>query len=353
MRVSVIGAGNGGHAIAGDLSMKGHSVCLYDRNVERLKAIQFQGGIYLNGRIEGFGKLSKITDKISEALVGAEIIMIATVANAHAELADKMFNFLEEGQIVVLNPGRTCGAIEFLQNLKIRGFKKRIYIAEAQTLIYACRVTKPGNVNIIGIKDKVMLAALPNSDTDHVLSVLSKVYSCFLPASSVLVTSLENIGAIFHPCVTLFNAATIERGNLFYFYRDMTQQVADFIESFDKERLDVGRAYGLDLISAKDWISYAYEDVKGETLLDRMKNNPAYFDIMSPTTIESRQLLEDIPTGIVPMLNLGEIAGLEMPLFKSVVTICSCLLNIDFYSEGRTLDKFGINNVDDVLQLIS
>jgi opine dehydrogenase len=140
---------------------------------------------------------------------------------------------------------------------------------------------------------------------------------------------------------------------MFFFYRDMTDRVASFIEAFDAERLAVGKAYGIDLISAKEWISFAYNGVKGDTLLEKMRNNQAYFNITAPTNLESRQLLEDIPTGIIPMFNLGEIAGVDMPLFKSVISICSTLLNKDFYLEGRTLDKFGIKSVEDLFNIIT
>ena len=54
------------------------------------------------------------------------------------------------------------------------------------------------------------------------------------------------------------NAATIERNEVFWFYRDMTEQVARFIEKFDAERLAVGKAYGIDLLGVNEWIKFAY-----------------------------------------------------------------------------------------------
>lgn len=352
-RVAVIGAGNGGHAIAGHLSLAGHIVSLFDRNLEKLDAILAQGGIYLQGQVNGFGKLHLVTDNISKAINGFDIIMIATTANAHGELARNLAKYLVDDQIIILNPGRTCGAIEFRKVLIDNGCTKRVYVAEAQTLVYACRIIERGLVNIIGVKEKVMVSALPSSDTPYVIDNIRDLYPCFIPARNVLVTSLENIGAIFHPCVILFNAAAIERGNKFYFYRDITDHVAKFIEQFDNERLAVGKAYGIDLISAKEWVSYAYTGVEGVSLMEKMKNNPAYYEILAPTSIESRQLLEDIPTGIVPILHLGEMAGVKMPLFRSIVSICSALLNRDFFDEGRSLEKFGLKSMDDVLSIIS
>ena len=68
-------------------------------------------------------------------------------------------------------------------------------------------------------------------DKEYILDKVKTIYPCFEKANNVLQTSLENIGAMFHPSVLLFNAATIERNDVFWFYRDMTEQVAEFIEN--------------------------------------------------------------------------------------------------------------------------
>ena len=345
MRISVIGAGNGGQAIAGYLAYQQHEVNLFDRNQARVAELQELGGIQLRGRIRGLGTLKCISSDLSEVVRGTELIMVVTTANAHKPLAEQLASILEDNQVIVLNPGRTCGALEFYQALVENGCKKRIYIAEAQTLVYACRLMKNGKVNIIGVKDEVLLAAFPSSDTDYVLEKVTPLYPCFKPAKNVLRTSLENIGAIFHPCVLLFNAATIERKHDFYFYRDMTPQIAEFIERFDAERLAVGKAYGIDLLGVSDWISFAYQGTEGNTLCEKMKNNPAYYDIKSPSSIYTRQLMEDIPTGVLPIMALGKAAGLKMSLFESMIDICSALLGMDFKSSGRTLESLGLNGL--------
>jgi len=345
MKFCVIGAGNGGQAIAGYLGIKGYSVSLFDRNVDKVKVLATKGGIILEGQLNGFGKLNCITDELVKAISGADVIMVATVANVHNKLAEQLSPILEDNQIVILNPGRTGGALEFKQGLTQAKCDKRVYIAEAQTLVYACRAKEIGRVNIIGVKDDVLLAALPTSDTEYVINVIKEVYPCFSPTTNVLRTSLENIGAIFHPCVILFNAATIERGNEFYFYRDMTPNIASFIEIFDAERIAVGQAYGIDLIGVVDWISFAYKGTIGDNLCEKMKNNPAYYDILAPSSIYTRQLMEDIPTGVLPILELGKAAGLEMRLFESMVNICSELLGVDFRINGRTLECLGLNNL--------
>lgn len=345
MKVSIIGAGNGGQAIAGYLAMKGCEVSLCDTDTSRIDRLKEKTYIRLGGKIKGEGKISCFTTDVSEIIPFADIIMVTTTANAHQAVAHSIAPYIKDGQIIILNPGRTCGALVFKQALKETGCNKRYYLGEAQTLVYACRLIEDGVVNIIGAKDEVLLSALPSSDTNHILGVINTYYPCFIKADNVLRTSLENIGAIFHPCVCLFNAATIERQNEFWFYRDMTEQVARFIEKFDSERIAVGKAYGIDLLNVREWIKFAYNDTIGETLCERMKNNPAYYDIKAPGTIFTRQLTEDIPTGVLPIMELGKAAGVKTPLLESMVNIIGSLLEIDFHAKGRSLKNLGLANM--------
>lgn len=342
MKIAVIGAGNGGQAIAGYVALQGYKTSLYDRDTKKVESLKQMGGIKLSGCIDGFGEVDCFTNNIGEAVKNAEIVMVTTVANAHAHIAKSIAPYITDGVTIILNPGRTCGALIFKQALKESGVTCRYYLGEAQTLVYACRLISNGNVNIIGVKDEVLLAALPASDTSFIIDKICPVYPCFEKASNVLRTSLENIGSMFHPCVCLFNAATIERQSQFWFYRDMTDQVAGFIEKFDAERLAVGKAYGIELLSVNEWIKFAYKDTQGETLCERMRNNPAYHDIKAPGTIFTRQLTEDIPTGVLPIMELGKAAGLNVPLLESMIHTIEALLNMDFHTNGRSLKNLGL-----------
>lgn len=343
--ISVIGAGNGGQAIAGHLASMGQNVILYNRTIDKLKNISEKNGIRLTGAINTYGTIKKITENLKEAITDSEIIMVVTTADAHSVLASEMLPFLKEGQIIVLNPGRTGGALEMHKVFKEGNLSKKVYLAECQTLIYACRQEMPGLVRIIGMKDRVFYATYPACDINHVHAKLSHLYKCLIPVKNVLITSLENIGAIFHPAIVILNAATIERGEVFNFYNDMTPAACRILESVDSERLLIGNAFGIKLISAEEWISYAYEGIPGKDLLTKMKYNPAYSAIKSPGYLHSRLLTEDIPTGILPMMELGKVAGLNLPLLTAIYTISSTLLGIDFRHDGRTLERLGLNNM--------
>lgn len=352
--IAVIGAGNGGQAIAGHLASMGLTVRLYDRNKDKVEELNKLQQISLSGAVNARGTLKFASTDLGEVVRGAELIMVTTTATAHADLASKLAPILIDNQIIVLNPGRTCGAIEFRNTLEINGLSHRVYVAEAQTLVYACRLICTGNVNIIGIKDTVLFAAYPSSDTGYVGEQICPLFPCFKPVDNVLHTGFENIGAIFHPAVVLFNEAAIERGNKFYFYRDMTDGLARLVETVDNERLAVAQAYGFYPMSAFDWVSYAYGGVAGATLCERMHNNPAYYEILAPSSIKCRQITEDIPTGLIPLAELGRAANIQTPAMTSIISMCSILLDHNFLEDGRTLERLGLNglSVSDIIQKI-
>ena len=344
MNITIIGAGNGGQAMACHFTLLGHKVCLFNRQLSSISEIKSTKKIILKGEIDGISYINKVTDNYQEALKNAEIIMVVTVANAHKQIAFEVAPFVNDGQIFILNPGRSLGAIQFKKTFESVS-SKRIYIAETQSLIYACRIIISGVVNIIGVKNKVPLSAIPSTDTDYVLEKINSVFNCFIKANNVLCTSLNNIGAILHPPIVLFNAANIERKNKFYFYRDMTPKISNFIKKLDKERLSIGKSYGLDLLSITDWISFSYEGVTGNNLLTKIKNNPAYNEIYGPEDLSSRLLTEDIPTGIIPMISLAKRANINTPLLISIVNMSEALLGTDFDEDERSLKNLDLDNL--------
>ena len=83
---AIIGAGNGGCAMAAHLSIMGFKVNLYNRSEDKLKDIRENGGISIRGSINGFGVLNKTTSDIEDAIRDTDIIMITTPATGHRML---------------------------------------------------------------------------------------------------------------------------------------------------------------------------------------------------------------------------------------------------------------------------
>jgi opine dehydrogenase len=355
MKVTVIGAGNGGLAIASHLALKGHVVNLYSIFQEELEPIISRGGIELEGVEEGFAVPNKVTDNVKQALDGAELIMIVTPANAHAKIAKDCAPYLKDDQVVILNPGRTGGALEFDKVLTEEKIKNKPIIGEAQTLIYACRKISFTKVVIYGVKKSLSVASFPAKNTQRLMKVLNKAYPQFIPAANVLETSLNNIGAIFHPTPTILNSARIELGEKFdYYHEGITPVVATVLENIDRERLEVAKALKVKVQSAIDFLEESY-GVKADSLYQAIQKNSAYKGVKAPTAINIRYLTEDIPMSLVPIASIGHQLGVPTPNIDSIIKIGSTMLKVDFRKLGRTVDKLGLNNLSstEIINLVN
>jgi len=347
-RYSVLGAGHGGRAMAAHLALMGFEVALYNRTPEHIEGIKARKGIDLEGGEggpHGFGKLALVTSDIRAAIRHAEVLMVVVPSSAHATLAANMAPHLKDGQIVVLHPGRTCGAIEFDKVLRDSGCKAKFVVAEAETFIYASRADGPAQSRIFRIKEAVPLAALPAKKTPDVLAAIQPAYPQFIDGVDVLHTGLNNMGAIFHPAITILNAGWLEStyGDFQFYIDGVTPSVARILEVLDRERVTVASALGLRARTALEWLNLAY-DTRGDDLHDAIHNQPGYYGIKAPNSLRHRYIFEDVPMSLVPMAALGTRYGVSVRGMDSMIRLANFIHSTDYWRRGRTLDKLGIEN---------
>ncbi len=342
---AVLGAGHGGLAMAGHLSLMGFEVRLYNRSPERLAPVNAMGGITVEGEVEGFAPISVATTDVAEAIQGADVLMVVVPATGHRDIAAAVASHVTSGQMVVLNPGRTFGALEFRQCLAGHPNAADVVVAEAQTLIYASRANNPGQVRIFRIKNAIPVAAIQACRIPDVLRVLRFAYPQFVPGDNVFKTSFDNIGSVFHPTITVLNAGWIEDDSEFQFYiQGCTPSVAQALERVDAERAAVAEALGIRAMTARQWLYFAYE-ASGRNLWEAMHANAGYRGIMAPTSLRTRYLMEDVPMSLVPMASLGDMLGVATPTIHAVVELANALCGTDFWAEGRTVERLGIQGM--------
>jgi opine dehydrogenase len=349
-RFTVIGAGNGGKAMAAHLAFMGFKVTLYNRSPEIIAAIQARGGITLESQDpsgpNGFVSLTSVTTNIQTAIESGDIIMVVTPANAHFEIARKSAPYIQSGQIVILNPGRTLGAIEFNRVLKETGCTQGVTVAETQTFIYASRSDGPTQARIFRIKDAVPMAALPATETPRVLEKISSAFPQFIDGGDVLQTGINNIGAIFHPTISIFNAGWIEssKGNFQFYLDGVTPTVARLMEVLDRERVTVASAIGVRAVTAREWLKMAY-NAEGADLHEAIHNQPGYRGINAPSTLTHRYITEEIPMSLVPIASLGNRYGVSVRGMESLIRLACIAHHTDYWQRGRTVERLGIGHL--------
>ena len=339
---AIIGGGNGGQSMAGHLSLMGFPVRFYDIIPETVRTIRNQGGIQVGGVVKGFGKIELATQKIAEAVDHADIIVVVTPAVAHREVAEALAPHLENGQVVFVHPGATGGALEFRRVLEQRNPKTPVTLSESNSLIYACRSPEPGHASILGIKKELMVSALPASETELAVKLLNTAFPQIYPGRNVLETSLSNPNAMMHPAPTLLNTSMIESGRDWLYYWDgITPSIGAFVEQIDRERLAIAAALGLSLPSTREWYKLAYGAV-GNTLTEVVRDNKAYEEVKGQKSLFTRYLLEDIPMGLVPMVSIGTMLGINVSRMETVIRLAEFLTGHDFTKNARTVESLGL-----------
>src|SRR2546430_17041711 len=108
---AVIGAGLGGVAVCASLGAAGHRMRLHDRDGARLTALRARGGIDVEGIVEGFAPLERVTTDLGEAVDGADVIIVCTGSHYHAEVARSPAKLLRDGQTILLIQAGTGGTL--------------------------------------------------------------------------------------------------------------------------------------------------------------------------------------------------------------------------------------------------
>ncbi len=335
--------------MAAHLALMGFKVTLYNRTLKRIEAIKERGGITLESQEsgpQGFGKLTTVTSNMQEALRDSDVIMVVVPAYAHVDIAKKAAPYLREGQIVILNPGRTLGALEFRQVLRDQNCKAGVIVAETQTFIYASRSEGLAQARIFRIKDAVPLAAMPSSDTAKVLKAINPAFPQFIDGIDVLQTGLNNIGGIFHPTISLLNAGWIEStGGDFQFYLEgVTPTIARIMEAIDRERVSVASVLGVRAITAREWLKMAY-NTSGENLHGAIHNQQGYRGINAPQTLDHRYIHEDIPMSLVPVASMGRRFGVSVRAMESLIRMAIIANRTDYWRRGRTLKNLRLEHL--------
>jgi opine dehydrogenase len=339
----VLGAGHGGLAMAGHLGVLGYPVHLYNRTPENLDGVRWHGGIKVDGAVTGFGPVRRATSDLPAALEGADVVMVVTPATAHRDLAASMAPHLREGQLIVLNPGRTFGALELRKVFDDSRRTPDVALAEAQTFLYASRAVSRWEAHIFRIKNAVPFATLPSFLIPEALALVRQPFPQFVAGSNVLATSLENIGAVFHPALTILNAGWIEatHGDFEYYLQGITPSVARLLERIDDERLAVAGAVGVRSMSAREWLYLSY-DSPGASLFEAIHATGSYRGIKAPPGIDHRYIFEDVPMSLVPLASIGAMLGVPTPAIDMIVDLGSILHSTDYRAAGRTVESLGL-----------
>ncbi len=337
-KICICGAGHQGMAMAAHLALNGERIMLWNRTPEHIANIKKSRSIHCDGIISGTAKLEKVSSDIGE--VFSDFIMVTVPSNAHMDIARKIAPYVSSKTIIILNPGRTFGAIEFVRELERCGVKEIPHIAETQTIVYTCRKKNNNTSTIFALKKDVRIASLNKTDIQYIMDNMPKcLQGYFRNEDTVAKTSFSNVGMILHCAPVLMNVGWIEneKVDFKYYYDGISKSIARFLEKMDNERVSVAKKLGYEIENTEEWMKRTYQ-VNGKGIFECIKNNIAYKEIDAPQALQnSRYIFEDIPDGLVPIEFLGKQLAVKTPYITLIIDLANAMMETDFRLKGRTI----------------
>ena len=341
--IAVLGGGNGAQALAGHLSSMGFPVTLFEHPefYHSLQDLEGEKTIRLTGSVNALGKLDMVTKDPAD-IEDADIIYYLAPSFAQEAILTLAAPHMKSGALLILMPGN-FGALAMKESLGDI-LPEDLTIAESDTIPYACRREGSGSIAVWGMKNFMAVSALPSRKTKSLIDRILEYFPVpLVPARNSLSIGLSNTNMILHCPAMIMNAGRIEAAEApFRFYAEgMTDSVCAVMEAMDQERIDVGKALGLNLLSTMEDMKKLYS-LRGANLRETILYNDAYcgHGPDSPSSMKHRYLTEDVPYLLVPTFQLGKRLGIPMPVMESVISLASVIAGEDYFSTGRTLKNF-------------
>lgn len=352
-RVTVLGGGPDARLLAALCLAEGAAVTLFSAYGEELSALRSGAGVALRGagpvgtyQIDQDSVPSiRTTAELDRAVAGAELIFLTGPIHKQRTYAMVLADHVRDGQVLVLAPGRSMGALEAAWLLRVGGAKADITLVETQGLPYWFAVS--GATLALSPAATVSAATLP-SGRPAVLAGLARYLPNLNPVLSTVHSGFaDGSGLVEVPALLLGGPALgnggpeVPMGGVPLpenrtFRALIGAEHAAVIARLADERAAVGRAFGVrDLPSATGWMDIHAGALKG----------PGSRPVPSGATATA--ILRDATIGsLVPLVSAARLAGVAVPATEGMITLASTILGADVATAGRKLETVGIDATD-------
>ena len=353
MNIYILGAGNGGTAVAAELSLRGHDVTLvktsnamHDKNFNYL--IKNDGKVKLiENEKTVTARIKRVTRELSH-LSESEVVIIYIQTNYHEALIKRIKPYLRDGQIVLINPGylSTAYMIKHCSDIDIT-------VCEAQSSFLDCRIIEPGTIRIGFRNVRNPLGIYPVRRTEESKRKLNQLGFPFTYLPSVIEAGLHNPNLIVHTVGAIMSIPRIEKtkGDYCMYHEVFTPSVWRILEALDQEKMDVMEKLGCERIPYVEACKYR------NTLDSKRDAKEVFFwyagmptRAKGPTVVDSRYISEDVPQGLVLLESLGKRYNVKTSICTALINIASAPLGRVHWMKGRPVERIREDILEPLIQ---
>lgn len=345
MNIAVIGTGNVGIAVAADLSIKGFDVSLIKTSSYKSEGynrlIQNNNRVFLKENHTYTQTTIKDVSKDLSKIDKADVVIVTIQSTFYEDMIKKISQYLHADQVVV------C----FCSYMSSFYFAKYCLelpsIAETTGPYLEGRVElgdKPNEVVFrVGCRlERCPLSIFHDNRANETMETIESFYKGFSNDYSVVESALLNPNMVLHTVGSILSIPRIEysKGN-FCMYREAyprgNEATMNVMLELDKDKTNI-----LQDLAQKPTTIFEAGGFAGP---DRLKSFYQYSEssdrAISPTSVHSRYITEDVSQGLVLLESIGNLIGRRTPIATALIDIASAALQEDFRMKGRTVLKLG------------
>ena len=331
-------------AIAADLSIGGHDVFLIKTSHTKESVFDKirQNGNRVLLKENGDYKTSVIKEVSHDIrkVDQADVIFVTIQSTYHKELIERISQYLHQRQIVVC----ICS---YLSSFYFKKYCKFLpTIVETAGPYLEGRIEEndtPGEVVFrVGCRlSRSPLSIFQEERPNECMSKIHQLYKGFSNDYSIMESALLNPNMVLHTVGSVMSIPRIEysKGN-FCMYREAyarsNKATLKIMLGLDEEKKNVLKALGckpVDIFVAGGFM--------GNPLESFYSYSESSDRAISPTSVQSRYITEDVSQGLVLLESIAEKVGVPVPITSSLINISSVALGDDFRANGRTIQRLG------------
>ncbi|MBF0232616.1 MAG: NAD/NADP octopine/nopaline dehydrogenase family protein [Desulfamplus sp.] len=387
--ITIIGAGNGAHALAADCKLGGAEVRMYEftrfnnkvKGILNSRRIHFEGieKNHENFKRNGTAVIDMVTYDMKKAVQGANHILVSAQAQGFEEIFEELAPLLEDGQTVSIFPDN-FGSLILRRIMREKGLNTKVIIAGYSSLVYGTRLTDFNNmetetdvVNVMYRENEIRVDTLPSSDFDSYLSVSKEIpaldATALIHGDTVLDIGLSNVNVMLHVPAVVLNSGTIENWGIIpnvgspdviydIYAHGVSPCVGRVQFAFYLEQAAIAKAFGVGIMPVEEDVLQSRMGLIGQMMfgedfrlpfsepLDQTTWLPApRGDRFAHFTMKSRYITEDVPVGCSAAISFANVLQVDIPIIRSMTDLSNTMMKTDYCKTGFNLKTFGIEQM--------
>ena len=352
-RITVLGANAEGCTLACLCLAAGFDVTLFSAYARDLDPLRQRGAITIRGSGPvGTYQINQsevpsitLSSSLDDAVLGADAIFVTGPVLKQRTYAMVLGGHLNDGQVVVIAPARTLGAVETAWYLRVGGNSAAISIIELQSLPFW--VDDRGGTLYLTETGPVTTAVLPSGNTG-VLRTMAALIPDLVPVASVLHSGFGDASGLVEVVGLTLGGLALQDGQTplpagaeplverRVFRTLLGERHSRIVTKLADERRAVAARWGVrNLPSTDEWLDRFAGTMTGTMVRPVPQPNQADHLIRCATM-----------GSLVPLQSAAQLAGLPVPATSAMIELAHQSIGGDLLHAGRRLDNMGFVDTD-------